>query len=323
MDPRANAAEEDVLEIDSDEDDGTTDSYIGKKIRIYTAKKWIKDNSMPLTHWLISAKRPKQAASSIEPAFFAHFKMQPSDDQKKWLLQFGDEKSKLVLNSKEQRLSDVDIVDSVNSFKFTHNHGEEEVMGRTVDEFCSSSKALKKFWGSTSSRFCFIPVCFGRGFGAHFVGVAIHITQRKIYVYNSRRVWGRRSTTDEPVEDFVNFDDVFLNTRQGKVETQDGKEVLSGAFVSVLKNLFDTAVQLDEECNKVKIKWRMKTINFFFRQQNDRDCGAFVCFFFHAMTLGLPVETMKLPPQSKVVHCELNPFREWIAFSMCVNNILK
>ena len=52
--------------------------------------------------------------------------------------------------------------------------------------------------------------------------------------------------------------------------------------------------------------------------------GLLCVFFFHAMALGLPVETTKIPNAGKLdaAHLrDLNTFREWIAFSICVKDI--
>ena len=343
----ADDSSDEIEELSGDED--TQDPiFMINKYEQNKAKERVTNNKMSLTHPLISATRPKRATSSTEAAFFAHLQMQPSDDQRSWVEEHGNERSKELLEHKRQKLTDCDIMNFTNSFKHTHNYGQQYVkggvMGQTAHTFMvPKNKTLEKFWGADSSRFCFIPILFGPRRTAHFVGVAIHLQQRKFYVYNSSKVRPPREATkrmktvpedeqmkpvpeDEqmkPVqEDFVYMDELKFHPTH--IETQDGKEFLSGSFASSLQQMFGRAVELDKKCRKAEIRWRMKRINSFFRQESDVDCGAFVCFFFHAMALGLPVETTKIPSVGVLDAAhrrDLKNFREWIAFSICVKDI--
>ena len=215
------------------------------------------------------------------------------------------------------RLSTVDIISYVQSFEYLllrERQGRSNSMSVSTECFTSMQPEIIKFWNLRGGKFIHLPVIVGRGRTSHLVGVSVAPKQRRIFVYDPRKLYGSKAMKMEDTIESLNNN----SFRNEELHFSNG-EVLRGAVAKAIQHIFNEASKLDSNCNpnSYGIVWRIHMVNSFMYQENDVDCGAFVCFFFDCLSRDVKLNAGR--NQDRGVKMDI--YREWIAFSCCVNRM--
>lgn len=269
--------------------------------------------------------------TSAAPAFMHQLNMRPNNKQINLLMQFGTEYEKAIFNNKSTKFYEGDIKNFVNSFQFTHDK-KTKVYCAYQDQFsqdkCRHDNNIINVLGDTTkSQYCFVPVQLGRGRQSHFVGIVISVMSRKIIMYNPRKKYDIRGENGEDNSGLFEIDSLKFGDK--KLVDVRGNVILDGPMVNILKSIHKKILYVQNKLKTVPVKWRVQLAKNFISQQNDTDCGAFVCFFFQTVALGNPVVLKKTKLDCKesdkysyLDERKLDNFREWMAFSIFIRRIM-
>ena len=217
------------------------------------------------------------------------------------------------------------ITDFVESFKHTTFKGIKGGNNSIAVEYellHSSHEEAMKFWRHPGKKWMHVPILLGRGERAHYISVSIAKNRRRLYLFNSAKRQGRSAVTDDI--DIVLDNKTFEHVETGEIRDDSGRYMhLLG--VRELQNICDTVVNLSEQCktNPHSLSWNICIVNSFFHQENDVDCGIFVCFFFDCLSRGINLKTRNNNQGDIGKGLKIGSYREWIAFSCCLNRLHK
>ena len=234
-----------------------------------------------------------------------------------FLLKYMTSSEESIMNEK-YRLAGADVERFVSSFIHTllsRRKGGINCFCVLQIGFIPTNLELIQFWTLQSSKFCHIPVRIGKGRGSHLIGVSMAMKQRKIYVYDSHKLYGKSKVTCPNI--IIEVDsDTFHGTDASLFG--HGSNTTKGEKFHVLEQLYDTLLEVEEACdsNPHNLSWRICLVNSFMYQENEVDCGAFVCFFFECLS-----RKINLNVGTGDRGFILNDYREFIAYSCCVHRI--
>jgi hypothetical protein len=190
---------------------------------------------------------------------------------------------------------------------------------------CPVVDCLRRFWLDKFGQYIFIPLLVGR----HFVAAAVAIKQRKIYFYDPGKDYGLRSAT-------LMEKDILAPLQELTFDTTDennpkifhrGNVVCQSDVVPDLKIICEQALAIDNHCNprpnpgEPDKRWRFQFVNEFLYQENDVDCGLFVCFFFECVARRIKLTVRKNTHLSRGT--QLEEYRKWVAFSTCYGRMCR
>lgn len=230
-----------------------------------------------LGHPVLKMKRSSGHSSS--PVFLAQTNMKPLKLQKDILLKCGTSEELSILNSKQKKFYPGVVLSFVTSFQ--HTHGNLWSFAVEEKSFSHTNQHLVRFWSARSSRYCHVLLQAGR----HYGGVAISLMKRELLFFDPKKVYDN-TRNSRGVNGLVMSLDQF---RGDTLIDKKGETILKGATVKKFGSLCNKIVQLEKNCCRVQLPWRIRVVNSFIHQINDFDCGPSVCFFFQTVSLGLPV----------------------------------
>jgi hypothetical protein len=188
---------------------------------------------------------------------------------------------------------------------------------------CQVVNRLIRLWLDKFSQYIFIPLLVGKvKRSRHFVAAAVAIKQRKIYFYDSAKVYGLRSATTVEKDILVPLRE--LTFAKGTIYHQ-GKVIVRSDAVPDLKIISEQALAIDDHCNprpnpdEPDKRWRFQFVNEFVYQENDVECGLFVCFFFECVARRIKLTVRKNIDRG----AKLDDYRKWVAFSTCYGRMCR
>lgn len=239
------------------------------------------------------------------------------------------------------KLSVSDIVWYVLSFLYTHcdgypNKSKTIVMDeRTIELSSSKDKYLQyllKAWKNEKTAFLHVPVLMGKN--VHLAGLTVEIQKRRIIFYDSKKMYGGGQLTN--IEGLMGqmkmtycksndkWDDLLASDVEALGDKLKGWESLFANGREQQKYdltrdkilfVYKKCLQLDKESGRLTCPWSFTIVNDFIKQENDVDCGVFVCYFFHCKSMR--VDT-KMEKYCRDHGFKLGQLRQWIAFSILV-----
>ena len=183
---------------------------------------------------------------------------------------------------------------------------------------CRVINHLNQLWLDKFKQFIFIPLLVGR----HFVAAAVAIKQRKIYLFNSAKDYRLRSATTAEKDVLFPLQGLIFANQQ---IFHQGKVILQSDAVPFLKIISEQSVAIDNHCNprpnpdEPDERWRFQFVNEFVYQENDVECGLFVCFFFECVARRIKLTIRKNIHRG----VKLNDYRKWVAFSTCYGRMCR
>ena len=223
------------------------------------------------------------------------------------------------------RLHPEDITNYVESFLYTFHQrrqGGANSIGVPFASFNAKNEKVVELWKDPKGFSVHVPICYGRGRNTHFAAVSVAKGQRMIYVYNPGKT-SRRNTADLT----YNLLDVVHNKKQKSIKGKPciiknyGRETtkkendnfLRGDLGNFVYEIYIQSLDLDKQCGRIKLPWRLEVINSFLYQTNDQDCGVLVSFFFECVSRKIKFHNIA----EGVV--DTKKYREWMAYCVLVH----
>ena len=222
------------------------------------------------------------------------------DDQKKYLEKNMTEDVRYIINGGKLRTNDIVwFAEGLQHLRGGGNRGEWRSCGLWLHDFNAGNKALGKQWANITR--INIPVNVKK---KHFHAIVIGPQNRKIWYYDSRTRYGNRNGEN------ISGDVSDLNID----EWQQKFRGLSEQVRASLMDVHCKCLALDKAAGRhVPIRWRFEVVNDFIYQQNDIDCGVFVCLLFDVLATGMNV----LPPGGgQDGKMDIGYMRPWIAYTI-------
>ena len=212
-----------------------------------------------------------------------------------------------IVNGKWLHLND--ILWYVESFPFTYFSVDKKKSNSIVipeDIFLSTSKFLKSVWETGKYGYCHVPIHDVR----HFDGITVEIGKRNILFYDPKKRYGKAGKNIEGTIDVLQSESKW----ESLLSKLNGKNKWSTAQNKILK-IYNVIEIIEQELHRAQHrKWTFRIVNEFLYQENDIDCGVFVCFFFACVS-----RKIKTKVENGCV-CGYNLFdlRPWIAYSVLI-----
>ena len=205
-------------------------------------------------------------------------------------------------------LSTADIISYVQSFEhllLRKRKGGSNSMSVSTECFTSMQPEVIKFWNLWGEKFIHLPVIVGRGRTSHLMSVSVASKQRRIFVYDPRMRYGSKAM--EMIDTIEQLDNNSFRNEEYHFRNYER------SFGKINTTYFNEASKLESNYNPTSygIVWRIHIVKSFMCQENDVDCGAFVCFFFDCLSRDVKLNAGR--NQDRGVKMDMN--REWIEFS--------
>ena len=265
-----------------------------------------------------------------------------TDDDRKYTERFIENfekkdaiiKQSLLRVSKPKFTTTADIECYIKSFQYTF-FAKRKFKSNTivVDSFSfhSESDDIQKYWKDSKMKCCHILVIVGKKKITHLFGISINKNTKKIHVYDSKFRKTRKAN--------VTNHEIKLCDKDWKEQILQLKNVNS---LEVIKNVCEEVLHIEQQSNtqwangkeytiakkkkdgeeenihfKLPYEWKVVFINNFLQQQNNVDCGIFVCYFFECLSRDINlVGKYKGEDNSYNISMDLAKYRDWVAYSI-------